>query len=141
MRRLQTDLPRDNGGFSLLEVILALAIFVASAAILSRLVLLGIENAEYSREQTEAMMIAEARWAEIEAGILDPTAAGTFASPEFPDWQCTIAANIDQTSVLYLVQIEITKPVPPPAQGHTLRLTRLWFDETLATAASQEALP
>jgi type II secretion system protein I len=126
-------------GFTLLEVLLALAIFVGSAAALSRLILLGIENAEYSQEQTEAMIIAEARWAEIEAGLLDPASAGAFNAPEFPEWQCALSANTQQTTGLYQIVLQLTKPAPPPAQGYSVRLTRLWFDEQTVTAAQSEA--
>lgn len=120
-------------GFTLIEVLLALALFVGSAAALSRLIIIGIENAEFAKEQTEAMIIAEARWSELESGILTISSLGTFPAEEFPGWQWTMAANADQTTGLYQVVLNVQKIVEAPRVGYTLKLTRLWFDETTAT--------
>lgn len=124
MRRENT---RD--GFTLLEVLVALAIFVGSVAALSRLVLLGIENAEYSRWQAEAMMIAECRLAELQSGILTVNSVGTFPAEESPGWQWTMTAASESLAGLYRIQFEVRNISGGPGNGFTLRAHRLYFDE------------
>ncbi|MFO0944692.1 MAG: prepilin-type N-terminal cleavage/methylation domain-containing protein [Planctomycetota bacterium] len=134
MKRLQAT-PR---GFSLLEVLVALAIFVGSVAALSRLVLLGVENAEYSRWQAEAMMIAECRLAELQSGILTVNSVGTYPSTEAVGWQWTMSATSEALTGLYRVQFEIKNISGGPGDGFFLRVHRLYFDETAVEQATTD---
>lgn len=124
-------------GFTLLEVLLSLAIFVGSAAALSRLVILGIDNAQYADWQARAMVLAESRWAELEAGILDITDVGTYPAPESADWEWTLNAQGDAIAGLYRVELVVRNVSAGPARGFTLRLKRLWFDDGGATGGAQ----
>ena len=54
-----------RGGFSLLEVILALAILIGILAVLSELVGLGVRNARVARAMTQAQLLCESKLAEI----------------------------------------------------------------------------
>jgi prepilin-type N-terminal cleavage/methylation domain-containing protein len=59
---------RDRG-FSLLEVLLALAILVGALAAIGTLVDLGMRHARASRELTQAQLLCESKLNEIAAGI------------------------------------------------------------------------
>ena len=122
--------PLFRRAFSLLEVLLALAIFVGSAALLSRLVLLGIENAEFARLQAHALLLAESRFAELEAGILTVDDAGTYPVEEAPDWQWTLGVENQDTPGLYLVEIVVENISEGTARGYSLRLVRLYYDDS-----------
>jgi prepilin-type N-terminal cleavage/methylation domain-containing protein len=61
-----------RGGFSLLEVILSLAILAGAMASIGVLVDIGIKHSHAARAQTEAQLLCEAKMAEIAAGILSP---------------------------------------------------------------------
>ena len=123
-----------SAGFSLLEVLLALGIFVASAALLSRLVILGIENAEYADLQAKALQLAESRFAELEAGIIYVEDAGA-DNPieEDPDWVWTLFAESTGAVGLYLVEIEVSNISEGPRGGYSLSLTRYYFDDATLT--------
>ncbi len=58
-----------RNGFSLLEVVLALAIFFASAAALSQLLLVGVKTARWTEHASEAALRCESKLAEIVAGL------------------------------------------------------------------------
>lgn len=65
--------------FSLLEVILALAILAASMAVLGQLVQFGMTNARRAEDMTQAAIICESIMAEIVAG--DRGLTNEFATP------------------------------------------------------------
>lgn len=121
---------RHQPGFTLLEMILALAIFVGSAAALSKLVLIGIENAEYSRWQTEAALITENRFQELDAGILTLDDAGTFTDPEFPQWECTIEVAPADLTGLYLVTVQTRNLEKVSLRDFTFQLSKFYLDES-----------
>lgn len=121
---------RARIGFTLLEMIVAVAIFVGSVAILSRLVLIGVENAEYARLQAQAALIAENRFNELEAGILTIDDAGTTMDADYPEWEWTLTATAGDLTGLYVVTIEVRNVQRQSAQGYVYRVNRLWFEET-----------
>lgn len=61
-----------RSAFSLLEVILALAILAGSMAIIGEMMRIGSESARQSIDLTQAELIADSIWAEIQAGIKTP---------------------------------------------------------------------
>ncbi len=62
-------------GFSLLEVILALAILAGSMAVLGQLVQLGMTHARAAEDMTQAVIACESIMAEIVCGARTETAA------------------------------------------------------------------
>jgi prepilin-type N-terminal cleavage/methylation domain-containing protein len=79
---------RRRAGFSLLEVLLALAILGTSLAAISILVRLGSRSAVNAREVTTAQLLCEAKLAEITSGMLpaDPGGPWQFDLPEHAGW-------------------------------------------------------
>lgn len=120
--RPQTD------GFTLLEVILAIVIFVGAITVLSRLLIIGLENAELSDWQARAWLVAENQWAEIESGIRTISDTGPYELDEMPGWQWSLAAEPTETSHLYRVTIRVEKLANGPGQGRFVEFTRLFFD-------------
>lgn len=120
---------RPSAGFTLLEVLLAVVIFVGSAAVLSRLVLIGMESAEYANIQAQAWNIAESRLEELNAGVLSVSSGGTFSLEEDPQWQYTVQSESTDTNGLYRVTVEVRK-LSGKGTGYSLRLLRYYFDES-----------
>lgn len=58
-----------NRGYSLLEVILALAILGGAIPVLGEAARLALRNAEFTREMARAQLLCEGKLAEIVAGI------------------------------------------------------------------------
>ena len=132
-------------GLTLLEVILGLAIFVGSLAVISKLVELGVRGAEYAQLQTRAVMLAESKMGELLAGIvtLDSASGDTF--PEDPAWQWTLSSSNGPVDGLVWVSITVYPSSTGELALHRERLeftlSRWLFDpafsaELDATAAS-----
>lgn len=132
-RAAPTKSPRR--GLTLLELILALVIFVGAAAALSRLVLLGLESAESAQFRAEATVMAENILAEYTAGIRTSSDSGSFPIDERPDWQATCTVEPMEATALYRVTIVITDPTATPADRFLLTLIGMFVDETELTEA------
>ena len=118
-------------GFTLLEVLIALSIFVASAAILSRLVLLGLENAEFAERQTRAWLIAESAFANLDAGLMTTADVGVFPDDFDPNWQWSFTADALSQVGLYQVRVEVQHQ----GSGFSQVYEKLYFDEDEASEA------
>ena len=113
-----------SSGFTLLELTLALGIFVLAAGLLSRLLLIGRENVESAQWRSQAWLIAEARFAELEGGYLTLDDQGTTAmSTEFADWQWSFTAAPAGPTALYRIEILISYTGTGPA-GRAASLNR-----------------
>ena len=133
-----------RGGFSLLEVILALAILTGVIAVLGELARLGLENARIARDLTYAQLLSESKMAEITAGITlpdptPPTPFGTVADPREADWLYSIEVEpIDQEGLL-AVRVSVVQDLPEEKRPVEFSLTRWIVDPSVelseATAA------
>lgn len=122
-----------RGGFSLLEVILALAILTGAIAVLGELAQLGMENARIARDLTYAQLLCESKLAEITAGITlpepcPPTPFGTVADPREADWLYSIEiAAVDQDG-LVAVRVRVIQDLEPQKRPVEFSLVRWMVD-------------
>ena len=81
-----------RNGLSLLEVLFALAILVASLSVLTKLVELGRRASEFAQLHTRAVLLAESKMGELVAGIepIGSTGGGTFLEDPAWQWQLTV---------------------------------------------------
>jgi general secretion pathway protein I len=110
-RKLVSDSARP--GITLMEVILGLAIFVGSVAIVSKLVELGVRASQYARLQTRAVLLAESKMGEVVAGIVPLDGAGSDVFAEDPAWQWELSVSDGAVDGLRWV----TLTVAPAASG------------------------
>ena len=82
-----------RGGFSLLEVVVAMAIFLMAMVVIGELVNMGARNSLMARQMTKAVLLAESKQNETLTGneIGQSEISGNF--PEEPDWQYTVNAE------------------------------------------------
>jgi type II secretion system protein I len=119
----------------LLEVLLALTIFVGAAAALSRLLLVGLENAEYAEWQTIGNLIAETRFAELDAGIITVDDEGPYDDELHDGWEWQLSTQETDVDGLYQVTVTVEKVSSGPGQGFSTELTRWFFDAGGLTSA------
>src|SRR5262245_49789684 len=105
--------PSSPRGITLMEVILGLAIFVGSIAIVSKLIELGVRASQYARLHTRAVVLAESKMGEFVAGVasLDGSTGDSF--PEDSAWQWQLSVSDGPVEGLRW----ITVTVPPASSG------------------------
>jgi general secretion pathway protein I len=106
-----------RAGLTLLEVLLALAIFLIAVVALAGLVDMGTDRELEAQMQVRAARLAQAKMGELVSGSLGGSLAsnsgssGTFDND--PDWSYTTTVSPAQTQValtnLYTVQVEVTR--------------------------------
>ncbi len=136
-------------GYSLLEVILALAILMISLVTLTELLRLGLGNAERARELTQAQLLCESKLAEVSAGLLPlspvagvpilVTPTGTESSSD-PRATWLYDLNVEALEEPGLVAVTVTV-YRDPSSGSRLAPFRLfrWIRDPEQVAAGQEA--
>ena len=81
---------RHRRAFSLLEVILALAILIGALAVIGELVRSGLRNAQVARDLSQAQLLCETRLAEIHAGAASSEGGGKSPIADHPGWLATV---------------------------------------------------
>jgi type II secretion system protein I len=104
-RRMHKSNNEPRGGMTLYEVVVALAIFLGSLAVLSQAVATGSRAASQAKLRSEAVMRCEQKMAELVAGVqpLEKTDEADFEDDE-PNWSWSadVAAG-PTTGLLYVV--------------------------------------
>ena len=130
--------------FSLIEVVLALAIMATSMVMLSQLLGLGLRNARESQGLTEAHMIAETVMESIALGLIPPdpvtdqnismtTDLNTFALEQDTPWVYSIDWEPAPVEGLIMVMVQV-RPAEVNAawQNDSFQLVRWMRDPALA---------
>jgi type II secretory pathway pseudopilin PulG len=115
---------------ALLEVLLALALFVAAAAVITSALNVSVESVGRQKLHTHAANLATSVLAELQLGIRTPTSGGAQAfEPPFEDWTWEIVTTGAETetgdaSGLALVEVVVRHKGSSVVHrlGQTLRL-------------------
>ncbi len=119
--------------FSLLEVILALAILVAALAVIGELVRAGIRNAQMARDLSRAQVLCEGKVSEIFAGAASASQASKSAFPENPGWLYSVEQ--DGSGPQGLIKIRVTVEQDPAQQRYPVSFTLAqWMRDPVVTA-------
>jgi prepilin-type N-terminal cleavage/methylation domain-containing protein len=134
-----------RAGFSLLEVILALAIAAGSIAVLGEASRLALRNAEVARDLARAQLLCESKLAEIVTGV---TAAETVTNTPFdatmtasldpnePAWMYSIETQTTDEDGLIAVRVTVTRDLPEAKHPVRFSLVR-WIPDPNATSSAQ----
>src|SRR5215472_12953225 len=95
-----------RGGFSLLEVLVAMAIFLFALVAISQLINLGADHAVEVHYQQRAIQICESKLAELRGGSVSLSSQSDVALDEDPDW--TWSVDAEQSSLAGLWQVKVT---------------------------------
>lgn len=138
-----TDFPLSSRrarrpGLSLVEVLLAMAIFFIAIVAISRLVDVGTDYELEARMHTTGTRLAQAKLAEVETGIESFEAMGG----DFPDpdagWSWSMTAEV-QVPNLYLVTVTVTRDLK--GRPFSLTLSQMILDPAVKGAAAEAARP
>lgn len=98
-------------GLSLLEVLVALTIFLLSFVAIGRLVTLASDRALDVEQQSQATRLAQSKLNEVVAGAL-PLQGASGSFDEDPDWQWSVDAEPGSVSSLWTVTVTVSRPSP-----------------------------
>ena len=99
---------RNRRGLSLLEVILSIAILGGSMVVIGQIYYLGYSSAIKTRFISEANMLADAKMAELAAGVL-PLESGGGQIPERPDWSYSVEVQPSLQPGLLMSTVTVTR--------------------------------
>ncbi len=120
-----TTLPKRRG-ITLIEVLIALAIFLLSIAAIGRLVDLGSENAIDSLNYATGTRLAQSKMAEVEAGVVSIAGGSGGAFEVETDWEYSIDSV--QSDVPNLYTVTITASHTGRGRSATVTLTQMILD-------------
>ncbi len=109
---------RTRHAFTLLEVILALAILVGSLAVVSKLVELSARSSLYARYHARAIELAGSKMEEIVTGAVPLDIVGAQPFEEDPDFQWQLDIAEGPLPGLKLVRVRVS----PAPSGRLARL-------------------
>jgi prepilin-type N-terminal cleavage/methylation domain-containing protein len=127
-------------GLSLLEVILAIAIFGGALAIIGELVRIGNINAAAARDLTDGQRICSNLMNEIAAGVTPPTSVSGAACPEDETWLYSVAAEPADVTGLLAVTVTVEQDPQFVSRPHTFSLVR-WVVDPAALPAEETTEP
>jgi len=114
-------------GISLLEVLLALAIFLLALVAIGQLVDIGTDSALDSQAQATATRLAQSKLAEVEAGAV--ALDGSSSSGSFdvePEWQWDVSSTQANIPNLYTVTVRVSREFRN--RQFQVTMTQLVFD-------------
>jgi general secretion pathway protein I len=136
---------KKKHAFSILEVILALAILTGAIAVLGELGRIGFRNAKASQDLTRAELLCESKMAEFTSGVTVPQAVqGVAFDPIDQDSDTPWVYSVDMQQVdpdgLLALHVTVTQNLPGARRPLSFSLTRWIIDPTLtSTTASTQA--
>ena len=130
---------RKRAGLSLIEVLLALAIFLTALVAIARLVDMGADLELEARHQSRGTRLAQAKLAEVECGAIPlESSSGTFDGDD-ANWSWTLTVQSYDIPNLYLVSVSVSREVK--GQTVTITLSQLMLDPGLWGAAGEATRP
>ena len=127
-------------GFSLLEVLVALAIFLFGLVAIGQLITLGSDRALEVQFQTQAVQLCQAKMAEVVAGAVPLSSQADAKFDEDPDWSWSLEAEQDSnSSLLWNVKVTVTHPRPDGSKMEA-SLSQMVLDPSQRGSATDAAL-
>jgi prepilin-type N-terminal cleavage/methylation domain-containing protein len=130
---------RARRGFSLLEVLLALAILLLALTAIGQLVDMGSDRELDGRLQTQASRLIQAKLGEFESGAAPlESGSGSFEGDD-AGWTWTASVEPQSTPNLYLVKISASRDLKGKAV--TIEMSQMILDPAALGTAAEAVRP
>lgn len=116
---------RRRRGLSLLEVLLALAIFLMSLVAIGGLVDFGSDQGTAAAMQAVGTRLAQSKLAEVEAGAVDVAAGGSGTFEDEPEWNWSVESVPTQYPNTYDVTVRAWREA---GRRYEVTLSQIVFD-------------
>ena len=130
--------PRRRRAFTLLEVLLALAILVGSLAVVGELADQGLNSARHAAALAEAQLLCESKLAEFTAGAAVPGAVESLPLDVDGAWLYSVAVEPTTGESLLTVRVTVSENLPPEKHPTEFTLVRRLRSTTTTTAAATD---
>ena len=134
---MSRSFPLRRRGLTLLEVMLAIAIFGMSLVAIGELIRIGSVNAAAARDLTEGQRLCNNVMAEIGAGITPPDAASDTPVEGAEDWLYSIESEpLEEQEGMLRVSVTVQQDPAHNAKPAKFTLVR-WMTDPAATEAAK----
>lgn len=130
----------QRAGFSLLEILMATSILLASVVVLNQLVGVGHQNAIAAQDQTTAQMLCESILNEVLAGVHPLGQVDEEAFIDFPGWVYSVRVEPHQFSGLSKIEVEVNTDGTEKKRNQQFSMVRLVHRSSIGNDASGENL-
>src|SRR5262245_43014791 len=120
--------PGRRAGMSLLEVLVAMAVFLVCLTGIGRLVDAGTDRALEAKYNTVGTRLAQSKMAEVEAGVIRVAdgGSGDFVEDGDDPWQWTVEST--QTEVPNAFDVVVTVSRPYRGRTFSVKLAQIIYD-------------
>ncbi len=139
VRVSRRGMTQERSAFTLLEVILALAIMAGAVAILGELTRTGLINSQRARELTRGELVCESVMTQIATGALSASSTSDVAFDDDPRWLYSIDVQSASQPGLIAVTVTAVRDAPPEQQPVKFQLVRWMIDPGIEQAAESSA--
>jgi prepilin-type N-terminal cleavage/methylation domain-containing protein len=124
----------NRDAFTLLEVVLALAILVGALAVIGELANQGLSSARSAAALADAQLLAESKMAEITAGLVTATSMSGVPMEFDPAWLYSITVEPTLDTGLVAVRLTVYENLPPEQRPTEFTLVRWMADPNIVVA-------
>jgi general secretion pathway protein I len=129
-----------RSGLSLIEVLLALAIFLMCLTVIGQIVDFAGTNALRAQNQNNGSRLASSKMAEVEAGVISVSSGGSgdFTADGETGWSWDVTSSTTEIANVFSVTVTVSKPFQ--GQNFQVTLTQTIFDP-MVMGTGAEAQP
>jgi prepilin-type N-terminal cleavage/methylation domain-containing protein len=130
--------PKHRQAFTLLEVILALAILAGSVAVLGEIMAIAGRHARETQAETRAQLFAAAVMDEMLAGVTEvaPVSRQQLETTDTVPWVYSVTVNTTTITGLSTIDVLIEQDLEPQFNPVKFRLVRFYAEPATPTDAS-----
>lgn len=125
-------------GLSLLEVLVALSIFLFSLIAIGQLITLSGEIARDVQQQGLAAQMAQSKMAEVNAGAIALSSVNDSPFDDDPDWQWSMDVTADSTPGLNRVEVRVFRSRSDGSRVES-KLSQIVLDPSIRGSATDAA--
>jgi hypothetical protein len=124
---------------SLIEVLLGLTILLMSLVAIGQLVDIGSDRGMDARMHIRGNRMAQAKMAEVEAGVVDLKGSSSGTFDDEPEWSWTVESSAPGPANLYLVTVKVSRDVK--GKPFEVTMSQHMMDPTKMGTAAQAEKP
>ena len=116
---------KNCSGFSLLEVLLSIAILGGAMVVIGQLVNLGYRSAVEAKIRSDANILVDGKMAEVSAGIIELQSVSSSVIEENPDWMYSV--DVQQSGQLGLLMVVVSVEQTPSSSASPISMSVVRF--------------